>query len=167
MSSVWALGSSWPQKEYELSVMHCFSRCSPLFSSFHSDTSLGMSFLLNLTADPCPQPLFPPLYCGATLQSWGAFLDFWCVSGGDPLCGCSICSVQASVESGAMAGNLVALQEIFLWLALGVWQYSWSSQVESRLSTGLSLVPFVFQPTNWAHLPCIRPQDWSTQSDSH
>ena len=99
--------------------MRCFSSCSPLFSSFLSDTSLCMSFLLTLTDDPCPQPLLPPLYYGATLQSWGAFVDFWCVSGGDPLCGCSICSVQASVQSEAIAGNLAALTEDFSLPCLG------------------------------------------------
>ena len=65
--------------------------------------------------------------------------------------GWSICSVQAAVESEAMAGNLAALRAdislpclgdtaVCMILTSGVW-----------LPTALHLVPVVLQPANWAH----------------
>lgn len=66
-----------------------------------------------------PSLYFPHSIVEPHCRAGVIFLDFWCVSGGDPLCGCSICSIQAGVESEAMAGNLVALTGDFYLTCLG------------------------------------------------
>lgn len=135
------------------------------FLLFHSDTSLGMNFLLTFAADPCPPSLyFPHSIVEPHCRAGVIFGLLVCIS--DPLCGCSICSIQAGVESEAMAGNLVAhLQEILSDLPWGYAihdPHKWSQAFHRPQFSPICL------PTNQLGSSSLhRPQDWSTQSDSH